>query len=52
MKKNFFDCAFWVSVAMFVIGFGFVLSGVQPIGLPLTGIGVLGCILSLANIEE
>jgi hypothetical protein len=52
MKKNFFDCAFWACVAMFVIGFGFVLSGVPSVGLPLTGIGVLGCILSLANIEE
>jgi hypothetical protein len=51
-KKKFFDYAFWASVAMFVIGFGFVLGEVQPIGLSLTGIGVTGCIISLLNTEE
>lgn len=51
-KKKFFNYAFWASVAMFIIGFGLMLSGVQSIGLPLTGIGAMGCIISLSNIEE
>ena len=50
--KKIFDYMFWASVAMFVIGFGFMLSSVPSVGLPLTGIGALGCIISLANIEE
>lgn len=50
--KKIFDYVFWASVPTFVIGFGFMLSGVPSVGLPLTGIGVLGCILSLANIKE